>query len=129
MYLIKLLRIYFNSWVWYLKCLMFLTRFDMLVFFTNLRIFRWGIWSYFPFFLVMTASVGFRLDEYPVNAGVPWGCINLPYYSSMTSLMMLSVILLYTLVALLSTLSVIKLLIYDTNLSCLLNLNLTNKTV
>ena len=63
-------------------------------------------------------------QEYSVNAGVPQGSIlgaTFSYYTLMTFLMMLSVILLSMLMILLSILSVIKHLICGSNLSWLLN--------
>ena len=66
-------------------------------------------------------------QEYAVNAGVPQGSIPGPtlfYYTSMTFLMMLSLILLSMLMIILSILGVIKHLICGNNLNWLLNLNL-----
>ena len=66
-------------------------------------------------------------QEYPVNAGVSQGSIHVlhfSYYTLMTFLMMLSVILVYMLTILLSTLSVIRHLICGNNWNWLLNYNL-----
>ena len=54
---------------------------------------------------------GKSLQEYPVNAGIPQGSnlvLHFSYFTLITSLIMLSVILLYTLMILLSILSVIR---------------------
>ena len=75
---------------------------------------------------------GKSLQEYPVNGQVPWGSVLVPtlsYYTLMTFLMMLSVILLSMLMILLSILSVIRHLICGNNLNWLLNLNLIYETV
>ena len=69
---------------------------------------------------------------YPVNARVPRGrLLVLPfsYYTLMTFLMVLSVILLSILMILLSILCVIRHLICSNNLNSLLNLNLIYKTL
>ena len=66
-------------------------------------------------------------QEYPVNVGVLWGpflVLHFSYYTLMSFLMMLSVILLSMLMILLSTPSVIKHLICGNNWNWLLNLNL-----
>ena len=71
-------------------------------------------------------------QEYPVDAGVLKGPIlvlHFSYYTLMTFLMMLSVILLSILMILLPFLSVIRHLICDNNLNWLLNLNLIYETV
>ena len=68
-------------------------------------------------------------QEYPVNAGVPQGSIlHFSYYTLMTFLMMLSVILQSMLMILLSILGVIGHLICGNNLNWLLNLNLIYET-
>ena len=75
---------------------------------------------------------GKSLQEYPVNAGIPQGSnlvLHFSYFTLMTSLIMLSVILLYTLMILLSILSVIRHLICGNNLNWLLNLNLIYETL
>ena len=70
---------------------------------------------------------------YPVNAEVPEGfpflVQHFSYYTLMTFLRMLSVLLLSTLMILLSTLSVIRHLICGKNQNWLLNLNLTYETL
>ena len=75
---------------------------------------------------------GKSLQEYPVNAGIPQGSnlvLHFSYFTLMTSLIMLPVILLYTLMILLSILSVIRHLICGNNLNWLLNLNLIYETL
>ena len=71
-------------------------------------------------------------QEYPVNAAVSRGSILGPilsYYTLMTFLVMLSVILLSMLMILLSILSVIRHLIWGNNLNWLLNLNIIYETL
>ena len=71
-------------------------------------------------------------QEYPVNAAVSQGFILGPilsYYTLMTFLVMLSVILLSMLMILLSILSVIRHLIWGNNLNWLLNLNIIYETL
>ena len=71
-------------------------------------------------------------QENPVYAGVPQGSIlvlHFSYYTLMTFLMMLSVILLSMLMILLSTLSVGRHLICGNNKNWLLNLNLIYETL
>ena len=71
-------------------------------------------------------------QEYPVNAAVSQGSILAPilsYYTLMTFLVMLSVILLSMLIILLSILSVIRHLIWGNNLNWLLNLNIIYETL
>ena len=70
-------------------------------------------------------------QEYPVNAGVlkaPFLVLHFSYYTLMTFLMMLSVILLSMLMILLSIVSVIGHMICGNNLNWLLNLNLIYET-
>ena len=69
-------------------------------------------------------------QEYPVNAGVPQGLVlHFSYYTLMTFLIVLSVILLSMLMILLSILSVTRPLICGNNLNCLLNLSLICETL
>ena len=70
-------------------------------------------------------------QKYPVNAGVPQGSIvgpHVSYYTLMTFLMMLSIILLSMLMILLSTLNAMRHLISGNNWNWPLNLNLTYET-
>ena len=110
--------------LWHLIHPRLLTRFGMLVFFTNLSLteFQVRYWTLFFIFFsnrqLWVVLDGTYLQEYPINAGVSQGSIpGLTYFllTLMTFLMMLSVILLSTLMILLSTLSVIKYLICGNN--------------
>ena len=134
MYLIELLGLLTGLGVlelWHLIYPKLLTGFGMLVFFTSLNLKEFQV-RYLAFSFLRNRRLGVVLDgkssqEYPVNAGVPQGSIlvlHFSYYTLMTFLMMLSVILLSMLMILLSTLSVIEHLICDKNLNWLLNLNL-----
>ena len=87
--------------------------------------------SFFSNRRLRVALDGKSSQEYPVNAGVPQGCIlgpTLSYYTLMTFLMMLSVILPSMLMIVLSIISVFEHLICGNNLNWLLNLSLIYET-
>ena len=120
----------------------FSTRFDMLVFFTNLSLMEFDLRYLSQIFDLISSFLSNRwlwvvLDgkssqEYPVNAGVPQVSILGPTffcYTLMTFLTMLSVILLFMLMILFSIQSVIRHLISGNNVNLLLNLNLIYETL
>ena len=111
-----------------------LTAFGMQVFFIKLSLIFGQIFGLISSFLsngwLQVFVNGKSSQEYPINAGVPQCSITGPtlFLLYINDLMMLSVILLSVQMILLSTLSVIRHLIYDNNQNWLLNLNLIYKT-
>ena len=116
----------------------FLTGFDMLVFFTNLRLMEFQC-RYLALFLLFSVIDGFEwfwMESLHKNIQLmleflkaSFLVLHFSYYTLMTFLMMLSVILLSVLTILLSILSVIRHLICGNNWSWLLNLNLIYGTL
>ena len=115
-----------------------LTEFGMLVFFTNLRLMEFQV-RYLALFLLFLVIGGFRLfwmgnlhkniQLILVFLKGLFLVLHFSYYTLMTFLMMLSVILLSMLMILLSTLNVIRHLICGKNWNWRLNLNLTYETL
>ena len=110
-----------------------LTGFDMLVFITNLSLMELQVryLTLFILFSVIGSFEWFWIGSFHKNIQLlleflkaPFMVLHFSYYTLMVFLMMLSLILLSMLMILLSTLSVIRLLIYDNNLNWLLDLNL-----
>ena len=95
-----------------------LTGFGMLVFFTNLSLMEFQV-RYSALFLLFSVTDDFK---------APFLVLHFSYYTLMTFLVMLSVILQSMLMILLSILSVMGHLICGNNLNSLLNLNLIYKT-
>ena len=110
----------------------------MLVFFTNLSLMEFQV-RYLALFLLLSVIDAFEwfwmgsLDKniqlMPKLLKAPFLVLHFSYYTLITFLMMLSVILLSVLMILLSTLSVIKHLICGNNLNWLLKLNLIYETL
>ena len=111
----------------------------MLVFFTNLslREFQVRYLALFLLFSVTDAFQGFWMGSLHKNIQLmleflkgPFLVLHFSYYTLMTFLIMLSVIIaIYMLMILLSTLNVIRHLICGNNLNWLLNLNLIYETL
>ena len=112
----------------------------MLVFFTNLSLMEFQVWylplSLFLLFSVIEGFGWFWMGSLHKNIKLmleffkaPFLVLHLSYYTLMTFLMMLSVILLSMLMILLSTLSVLRHLILGNNYNWLLNLNLIHETL
>ena len=123
--------------VWQLIYLRLLTGFGMLVFFTNLSLteFQVRYSALFLLFSVIDDFEWFWMESLHKNIQLvreflkaPFLVLHFSYYTLMTFLMMLSVILLSMLMILLSILGVIRLLICGNNLNWLLNLNLIYET-
>ena len=112
---------------------MFFIVFGMLVFLTNLSLMEFQV-RYLALFLLSSVMDGFEwfwVGSLHKNIKLmleflkaPFLVLHFPYYTLMNFLMMLSEILLSTLMILLSILSVIRHLIFGSNLNWLLNLNL-----
>ena len=110
-----------------------LTQFDMLGFFTNIHFMEFQV-RYLALFLLFSVIGGFGwfwMASVHKNIKLmleflkaPFLVLHFSYYTLMTYLVMLSVILLSMLMILLSILSVIRHLICGNNLNWLLNLNL-----
>ena len=110
----------------------------MLVFFTNLSLTEFQV-RYFALFLLFSVIDGFEwfwMESLHKNIQLmleflkaPFLVLHFSYYTLMTFLMMLSVILLSMLMILLSILSMNRHLICCSNLKWLLNLNLICKTL
>ena len=112
--------------------------FGILVFFTNLSLEEFQViyLALFRLFLVKDGFELFWMEGLDKNIQLilefvkaPFLVQHLFYYTLMTFLMMLSVILLSMLVTLLAALSVIRHLICGNSESSLLNLNMTNETL
>ena len=141
LYLIKLLRLLTGLGQLELYHLIYprlLTGFRMLVFFTNLSLMGFQV-RYLALFLLFSVIDGFGwfwmgslhkniqlMLEFPKG---PFLVLHFSYYTLMTFLMMLSVILLSMPMIILSILNVIRHLICGNNLNWLLNLNLIYKTL
>ena len=112
-------------------------RVGMLVFFTNLSLMEFQV-RYSALFLLFSVIDDFEwfwMESLHKNIQLmleflkaPFLVLHFPYYTLMTFLMMLSVILLSMLMILLSILGVIRLLICSNSLNLLLNLNLIYET-
>ena len=110
----------------------------MLVFFTNLNLIEFQ-GKYLAVFLLFSVTDGCRwfwmgilhknIQLMLEFLKAPFLVLHFSYYTLMTFLMMLSVILLSMLMILLSTLNLIRHLICDSNLNWRLNLNLIYKTL
>ena len=117
---------------------MFFIVFGMLVFLTNLSLMEFQV-RYLTLFLLSSVTDGFEwfwVGSLHKNIKLmleflkaPFLVLHFPYYTLMNFLMMLSEILLSTLMILLSILSVIRHLIFGSNLNWLLNLNLICETL
>ena len=115
-----------------------LTGFDMLVFFTNLSLMEFQV-RYLVLFLLFSVIDDFKwfwMESLLKNIQLmleflkaPFLVLHFSYYTLMTFMMMLPVILLSMLMILLSGLNVIGHLISGNNLNWLLNLNLTYETL
>ena len=115
-----------------------LTGFGMLVFFTSLNLMEFQV-RYLTLFLLFSVIDGFEwfwIGSLHKNIQLileflkaSFLVLHFSYYTLMTFLMMLSVILLSMLMIQLSILSVIRHLICSNNLNCLLNLNLIYETL
>ena len=115
-----------------------LTGFGMLVFFTSLNLMEFQV-KYLTLFLLFSVIDGFEwfwIGSLHKNIQLileflkaSFLVLHFSYYTLMTFLMMLSVILLSMLMIQLSILSVIRHLICSNNLNCLLNLNLIYETL
>ena len=110
----------------------------MLVFFTNLRLMKFQV-RHLAVFLLLSVIGGFgcfwkgslqkNIHLMLEFLKTPFLLLHFSYYSLMTFLMMLSIVLLSMLMALLSNLSVIRHLIIKNNLNWLLKLNLIYETL
>ena len=110
----------------------------MLVFFTNVSLMEFQV-RYLALFLLFSVIGNFEwfwMESLHKNIQLTLEFLKTPflvphfsYYTSMTFLMMLCVILLSMLMILFSILSVIKHLICGDNLNCFLNLNLICETL
>ena len=110
----------------------------MLVFFTNLRLMEFQV-RYLALFLLFSVIDSFKwfwmgsrhknIELMLEFLKAPYLVLHFSYYTLMTFLMMLSVILLSMLMILFSVLSVIRHLICGNNLNWLLNLNLIYETL
>ena len=117
---------------------MFFIVFGMLVFLTNLSLMEFQV-RYLALFLLSSVMDGFEwfwVGSLHKNIKLmleflkaPFLVLHFPYYTLMNFLMMLSEILLSTLMILLSILSVIRHMIFGSNLNWLLNLNLICETL
>ena len=124
--------------LWHLIYPRLLTGFGMLVFFTNLSLMEFQI-RYLALFLLFSVIDDFEwfwMESLHKNIQLmleflkaPFLVLHFSYYTLMTFLMMLSVILLSMLMILLSILGVIRHLICGNNLNWLLNLNLIYETL
>ena len=141
LYLIELLRLLTGLGLlelWHLIYPRLLTGFGMLVFFTNLSLMEFQV-RYLALFLLFSVIDGFEwfwMGSLHKNIQLmleflktPFLVLHFSYYTSMTFLMMVSVILLSMLMVLLSILSMIRHLICGNKLSWLLNLNLIYETL
>ena len=122
---------------WHLINPRLLTGFDMLVFFTNLRLMQFQV-RYLALFLLFSVKDNFELFWMEGFQNIqlmleflkaPFLVLHFSYYTLMTYFTMLSVILLSMLMILLSILSEIRHLICSNNLNWLLNLNLIYETL
>ena len=108
------------------------TEFGMLVFFTNFSPMEFQV-TYLVLFLLFTVIDNFGWfwsgGHHKKFLKGPVLVLHFSYYTLMTFLMMLSVILLSMLMVLLSTLSVIRYLICGNKYRWLLNLSLTYETL
>ena len=119
--------------VWHLIYPRLLTGIDMLAIFTNFSLMEFQV-RYLALFLVFSVIDDlewFWMESLHKNIQLMWEFLKAPflvlhfsYYTLMTFIMMLSVILLSMLMILLSILSEIRHLICGSNLNWLLNLNL-----
>ena len=118
--------------LWHLIWLRLLTRFGILVFLTNLCLMQFQV-GYLALFCsslsfhsyIVTEHVHKNIQQMLVFLKATFFVLHFPYYTSMTFLTMLSVILLSMLLIVLSTLSVFKHLVCGNNYSLPLILNLT----
>ena len=124
--------------LWHLIYPRLLTGFDMLAFFTNLIFMEFQVryLALFLLFSVIDSFEWFWMGSLHKNIQLmleflkaPFLVLHFSYYTLMTFLMMLSVILLSMLMILLFILSVTRHLICGSNLNWLLNLNLIYKTL
>ena len=123
--------------LWHLIYPRLLTGFSMLVFFTNLSLMEFQV-RYSALFLLFSVIDDFEwfwMESLDKNIQLmqeflkaPFLVLHFSYYTSMTFLIILSVILPSVLMLLLSILSVIEHLICGNNLNWLLNLNLIYET-
>ena len=140
LYLIELLRLLTGLGLpklWHLVYTTLLIGFGMLVFFTNLNLMEFQV-KYLGLFLLFSVIYDFewfRMEILHKNIELmveslkaPFLVLHISYYTLMTFLSMLSVILQSMLMILLSILSVIRHLICGNNLNRLLNLNLIYET-
>ena len=124
--------------LWHLIYPRLLTGFSILVFFINLSLMEFQV-RYSALFLLFSVIDDFKwfwMESLHKNFQLmlvflkaPFLVLHFSYYTLMTFLMMLSVVLLSMLMILLSILSVIGHLICGNNLNWLLNLNLIYKTL
>ena len=124
--------------LWHLIYPRLLTGFDMLIFLTSLRLMEFQV-RYLALFLLFSVIDGFEwfwMESLHKNIQLmleflkaPFLVLHFSYYTLMTFLAMVSVILLSMLMILLFILSVARHLICGNNLNWLLNLNLIYKTL